>query len=211
MRCFSYVEFLRRIFRLRMTWLQGLLCLSGVPREHRKSGGICYQLKSHEWTVLYSYVHITIDIPLSFSRNFSPSFDPILHFRDYQAVATMTITDNQAAWQTAATTRPLKVGPGPTPDPAENEVVIKVAYAAVNSCDWNVRFNFLTFKYTFLSLRTLFQFQTNPYWEIDYPFLWGTDVAGTIVQLGSNITRFKLGERVIGYNLSLSLFQCTNR
>lgn len=51
----------------------------------------------------------------------------------------MTITGNRAAWQTAAEKRPLEVGPAPNPDPAENEVVIRVAYAAVNSCDWNVR------------------------------------------------------------------------
>jgi len=49
-----------------------------------------------------------------------------------------SITDNQAAWITEAKTRPLKVGPGPVPNPAENEVVIKVAYAAVNPTDWGV-------------------------------------------------------------------------
>ncbi|KAH8687917.1 zinc-binding oxidoreductase-like protein CipB [Tricladium varicosporioides] len=90
----------------------------------------------------------------------------------------MAIVNNQAAWQTTAKARPLKVGPGPNPDPAENEVVIKVAYAAVNSCDWNM--------------------QASPYWEMAYPCIWGTDVAGTIVQLGAKVTRFSLGQRVIG-------------
>jgi NADPH:quinone reductase-like Zn-dependent oxidoreductase len=41
--------------------------------------------------------------------------------------------------------------------------------------------------------------QASPYFEMDYPYIWGTDVAGTIVQLGVNVTRFKLGQRVIGY------------
>jgi NADPH:quinone reductase-like Zn-dependent oxidoreductase len=46
--------------------------------------------------------------------------------------------ENEAAWITAAKTRPLKVGPGPKPDPSENEVVIEVAYAAVNPTDYKV-------------------------------------------------------------------------
>ncbi|PQE31981.1 zinc-binding oxidoreductase protein [Rutstroemia sp. NJR-2017a WRK4] len=87
--------------------------------------------------------------------------------------------ENEAAWITAAKTRPMKVGPGPKPDPSENEVVIEVAYAAVNPTDYKM--------------------QDTPYFELQYPFIFGTDVAGTVVQLGSNVTRFKIGERVIGY------------
>lgn len=41
--------------------------------------------------------------------------------------------------------------------------------------------------------------QDAPYFEMDYPFIFGTDVAGTVVQLGSKATRFQLGQRVIGY------------
>jgi hypothetical protein len=48
----------------------------------------------------------------------------------------MSQFSNEAAWQTAAGAKPFKLGPGPSPDPAENEVVIKVAYAAVNPVDW---------------------------------------------------------------------------
>ena len=43
--------------------------------------------------------------------------------------------------------------------------------------------------------------QDSPYFEFEYPFIFGTDVAGTVVQLGSNVTRFKIGQRVIGYDL----------
>ncbi|KAM3076031.1 hypothetical protein ACMFMG_006456 [Clarireedia jacksonii] len=91
--------------------------------------------------------------------------------------------ENEAAWITAAKSRPMKVGPGPKPDPSENEVVIKVAYAAVNPTDWKM--------------------QDTPYFELRYPFIFGTDVAGTVVQLGSNVTRFKIGQRVIGHCASL--------
>lgn len=52
-------------------------------------------------------------------------------------MATSTFS-NEAAWITAARARSLKVGPGPQPDPTEDEVVIKVAYAAVNPVDYKV-------------------------------------------------------------------------
>ena len=52
----------------------------------------------------------------------------------------MTSFMNEAAWLPTANARPIQVGPGPTPNPAENEVVIKVAYAAVNPADWKVSY-----------------------------------------------------------------------
>ena len=48
------------------------------------------------------------------------------------------ITDNQAAWITAPTTKPLKVAPGPSPDPEHDEIVIKVAVVALNPSEWKV-------------------------------------------------------------------------
>lgn len=49
-----------------------------------------------------------------------------------------SITSNEAAWiPTEKAT--CEVGPGPVPKPAENEVVIEVAYAAVNPIDYLVR------------------------------------------------------------------------
>lgn len=41
--------------------------------------------------------------------------------------------------------------------------------------------------------------------HIKYPFILGGDVAGTIVQLGSSVTRFKIGQRVIGYVILYSI------
>ncbi|KAG9231562.1 zinc-binding oxidoreductase-like protein CipB [Amylocarpus encephaloides] len=97
-------------------------------------------------------------------------------------------TDNQAAWipEEKAT---VKVGPGPTPDPGENDVVIEVAYAAVNPTD--------------------FKMQDTPYFPLPYPFIFGTDVTGKVVQLGSNVTRFKIGQRVTGHCDSLLTHKAT--
>lgn len=52
------------------------------------------------------------------------------------------ITNNQAAWMPTEKAQ-LKVGPGPVPSPKDNEVVIEVAYAAVNPVDWKVCYSTL--------------------------------------------------------------------
>jgi NADPH:quinone reductase-like Zn-dependent oxidoreductase len=41
------------------------------------------------------------------------------------------------------------------------------------------------------------------YKQLPYPWIFGVDVSGTIAQLGSNVTRFKVGQRVIGHCDSL--------
>lgn len=45
--------------------------------------------------------------------------------------------------------------------------------------------------------------QDSPYAKMQYPIILGTDVAGMIVQLGSEVTRFKVGQRVIAHCDSL--------
>jgi NADPH:quinone reductase-like Zn-dependent oxidoreductase len=45
---------------------------------------------------------------------------------------------NEAAWIIAEKAHPMEVRQGPTPNPTENEIVIKVAYAAVNPTDYKV-------------------------------------------------------------------------
>lgn len=49
-----------------------------------------------------------------------------------------SITSNEAAWIPAEKAM-CEVGPGPVPKPTDNEVVIQVAYAAVNPIDYLVR------------------------------------------------------------------------
>ncbi|ATZ50911.1 hypothetical protein BCIN_06g03810 [Botrytis cinerea B05.10] len=87
------------------------------------------------------------------------------------------ITNNQAAWIPTAKGQ-VKVGPGPVPSPKDNEVVIEVAYAAVNPVDWKL--------------------QDMAFHNLTYPWIFGIDVSGTIVQLGSGVSRFQIGQRVMG-------------
>jgi NADPH:quinone reductase-like Zn-dependent oxidoreductase len=52
--------------------------------------------------------------------------------------------------------------------------------------------------------------QDSPYAKMQYPIILGTDVAGMIVQLGSEVTRFKVGQRVIAHCDSLITRKTTN-
>ncbi|KAJ5098392.1 alcohol dehydrogenase [Penicillium argentinense] len=53
------------------------------------------------------------------------------------------------------------------------------------------------------------QMQQIAAFPLNYPFIFGTDVAGTIVQLGSRVSRFKLGQRVIGLQCPLCSTKCS--
>ncbi|EED21997.1 zinc binding dehydrogenase, putative [Talaromyces stipitatus ATCC 10500] len=113
------------------------------------------------------------------------------------------ILDNEAAWLESLG-HPLKVGPGPQPDPADDEVVIIVAYAAVNPLDWKASalvFSPSAFLLTHLippspGLIGSLQDGAHP---VDTPHILGADVSGTVVQLGRKVTRFQIGQRVIGF------------
>jgi threonine dehydrogenase-like Zn-dependent dehydrogenase len=46
---------------------------------------------------------------------------------------------------------------------------------------------------------TLPQFQELSYTLVTYPHILGSDAAGVVVSVGPSVTRFKLGDRVIGW------------
>ncbi len=52
--------------------------------------------------------------------------------------------------------------------------------------------------------------QDTLYFSFEYPFIFGTDVAGTVVQIGSAVTNFKIGQRVIGHCDSLLTRKASN-
>ena len=88
---------------------------------------------------------------------------------------------NRAVWLTAKRTG-FEIKPAPYTGPRENEIIVKNHAVAINPVDW------------LLPLICDFAFP----W-IKYPFILGSDVAGEVVEVGSAVTRFKVGDRVLGH------------
>ncbi|KGO68315.1 Polyketide synthase, enoylreductase [Penicillium italicum] len=93
---------------------------------------------------------------------------------------------NRAAWLTAKSVRPLEVKTAPYTSPATNEIVIKNGAIAINPVEWSKQ----------LVGDLMFSW-------IKYPFVLGNDLAGEVVEVGSGVTRFKPGDRVLGHALSM--------
>ncbi|KAH8648399.1 zinc-binding dehydrogenase [Xylariales sp. PMI_506] len=90
--------------------------------------------------------------------------------------------ENSAAYLTGAKTYPLSVQSAPYTTPGPDQIVIQNAAVALNPVD-AIKQNIGNFIYSW----------------IKYPFVLGMDVAGTVVDIGSNVRRFKVGERVLGH------------
>jgi NADPH:quinone reductase-like Zn-dependent oxidoreductase len=89
--------------------------------------------------------------------------------------------ENKALWINAKR-GPFTVGPAPYTAPRANEIVIRVRAVAVNPVDRLQQ-----------TLGDLF----TPW--IKYPFVVGSDVAGEVAEVGGGVTRFRVGDRVVGY------------
>ncbi|KAF6220713.1 hypothetical protein HO133_003146 [Letharia lupina] len=89
---------------------------------------------------------------------------------------------NRAAWQTAPNVNTLEVKSAPYTSPREDEIVIKNGAVAINPVDWVIQERG---KMMFTWLK--------------YPFILGLDVAGEVVEIGPGVTRFKVGDRVVGH------------
>ncbi|OQE20363.1 hypothetical protein PENSTE_c013G01584 [Penicillium steckii] len=88
---------------------------------------------------------------------------------------------NQAAWMSTKKTRPFKITNAPYTPPGPNQVVIKNTAVAINPFDWVLQF-IGPILASYLS----------------YPCILGTDVAGYVVEVGKDVKRFKIGDRVFG-------------
>ncbi|EFQ91374.1 hypothetical protein CFE70_002639 [Pyrenophora teres f. teres 0-1] len=93
---------------------------------------------------------------------------------------------NRAAWLIGKQVHPLVVSEAPYTHPGENEVVVKTGAVAINPID---------------SMKQLMG--DNMMGWVKYPFTLGEDVAGEIVEVGSNVKRFSPGDRVIGHAVGL--------
>jgi len=92
---------------------------------------------------------------------------------------------NTAAWLISAEANPLQVQSSPYNSPHENEIVIKNLAVAINPADW------------------LIQERGGLFPHLRYPTILGSDVAGEVVEVGSSVTRFKIGDRVTGFAVNL--------
>jgi len=92
---------------------------------------------------------------------------------------------NTAAYIPAKSAR-LEVKSAPYTQPGENEIVVKNGAIAINPLDYlkqdmgNMMFGW-----------------------IKYPFIMGSDTAGEVVEIGKEVTRFKVGDRVLGHAVSM--------
>ncbi len=88
---------------------------------------------------------------------------------------------NTAAWLGSKQAQ-LEVKSAPYTPPRANEIVVKNHAVAINPIDWILQVvGGLIFPW------------------IKYPFVLGSDLAGEVVEVGKDVTRFKVGDRVLGH------------
>jgi D-arabinose 1-dehydrogenase-like Zn-dependent alcohol dehydrogenase len=100
----------------------------------------------------------------------------------------MPSPSNQAAWLIADKAIPLSVSSAPYPSPEPNEIIIRPGAVAINPADFAMQ----------ARGKDLFPFLT-------YPRTLGMDLSGTVVEVGSAVTRFKPGDRVLAHSDQLKM------
>ncbi|RKL41076.1 hypothetical protein BFJ72_g5971 [Fusarium proliferatum] len=93
------------------------------------------------------------------------------------------MTSNNAAYLVAEKA-PLEVKPAPYPEPKDDEIIIESHAVALNPVD---------------SAQQRLGPSIFPW--LKFPAILGCDVAGRITAVGSDVTKYKIGDRVIGYNM----------
>ncbi|KAL4997558.1 GroES-like protein [Aspergillus recurvatus] len=93
---------------------------------------------------------------------------------------------NTAAWIPAKYAR-LQAGPAPYPTAGPGEIVVRNHAVAINPVDWG---------------KQLMGDMLMGY--VKYPFILGGDIAGEVVQVGSGVHGFRVGDRVMGCGMALA-------
>lgn len=88
---------------------------------------------------------------------------------------------NRAAWIPAKKVLPFKIDDAPYTPPGPGQVVLKNSAVAINPFDW-------VLQYIGPAVADY----------LEYPFIFGTDVAGEVVEVGPGVERFRVGDRVYG-------------
>lgn len=84
---------------------------------------------------------------------------------------------NRAAYIDAAKAHPFSIREAPYPTPAANEIIIKSGAVAANPVDWKL--------------------QQFAFFPLNYPAVFGHDVAGEVVETGSEVKKLVKGSRVL--------------
>ena len=110
------------------------------------------------------------------------------------AVSNLTMLENQAAWQVADKAASLEVRPAPYKTPGESQIWIRVRAVAINPVDQKIQ-----------------ELGTKLFPNLQYPLILGSDVAGDVVEVGSQVKRFKVGDRVCGMTAGFGTNEPTER
>jgi NADPH:quinone reductase-like Zn-dependent oxidoreductase len=89
---------------------------------------------------------------------------------------------NKAAYQPAQKANALEVRTAPYTPPGAGQIVVKNAAVAINPIDWLIQ------------SRGDIMFT-----HLKYPFVLGSDLSGEVVELGKDVTRFQVGDRVLAF------------
>ncbi len=82
----------------------------------------------------------------------------------------------------------IRIGEFPVPEPAEDEVLVKVAATTCNPMDAYLRMGNMA--------------------KLQFPHIAQIDYSGVVCQAGSNVTQFKPGDRVFGTQLNITRNGC---
>ncbi len=88
---------------------------------------------------------------------------------------------NTSAWITTRNAQ-LDVGPAPYTGPGADQIVVRNHAVAVNPLEWIIQ----------VAGNLMYRW-------LAYPTVLGSDVAGEVVEIGAAVTRFRVGDRVLGH------------